>query len=301
MRSIKSVVIVYRIVHNECKCKCISRKNKCLHDFFVGLVQSLPVHMMLYRKEFTGLSNLLVVVFWMCLLFGCQNDEHDQGNNSKDQITKNIQNKIMPLGASRVQGFYPWFESYRYYLWKDLIDGGWDFDYIGTEMETGSYPNYKGLSFDTDHQGKMSWTSKQIFKELESILRETGYPDIVLFSSPGGNDILNGLPYENVIENINGIIDIFQNHNPDIVILIEQLAPGKRSFMTQELTAIFEQAVLDVDKIAQEQTKESSQVIAVNMFDGFSDGYLYDDIHYNEQGAEFIAQRYYEVLETVLE
>ena len=112
---------------------------------------------------------------------------------------------------------------------------------------------------------------------------------------------MDGLPYENVIENINGIIDIFQNHNPDIVILIEQLAPGKRSFMTQELTAIFEQAVLDVDKIAQEQTKESSQVIAVNMFDGFSDGYLYDDIHYNEQGAEFIAQRYYEVLETVLE
>ena len=40
LRSIKSAVIVKRVVHNECKCKCISRKNKCLYDFFVGLIQS---------------------------------------------------------------------------------------------------------------------------------------------------------------------------------------------------------------------------------------------------------------------
>ena len=40
LRSIKSAVIVKRVIHNECKCKCISRKNKCLHDFFVGLIQS---------------------------------------------------------------------------------------------------------------------------------------------------------------------------------------------------------------------------------------------------------------------
>ena len=134
----------------------------------------------------------------------------------------------MPLGASRVQGLTPLFESYRFELWKDLIDGGWDFDYVGTETETGSYPNYENLSFDPDHQGKMSWTSEKIFEELESILHETGYPDIVLFSSPGGNDILDGLPYDNVIDNINGIFDFFQHGNPVIVILIEQLAPDRR-------------------------------------------------------------------------
>jgi hypothetical protein len=39
LRSIKSAVIVKRVIHNECKCKCISRKNKCLYDFFVGLTQ----------------------------------------------------------------------------------------------------------------------------------------------------------------------------------------------------------------------------------------------------------------------
>ena len=39
----------------------------------------------------------------------------------------------------------------------------------------------------------------------------------------------------------------------------------------------------------------------VNMFEGFADRYLADDIHYNTEGAGFIAQRYYEVLENVLE
>jgi len=257
--------------------------------------------MLLNFKEYPCFSRFLLVVSFICLPIGCQSDELNNGNASKEVNANDILNKIMPLGASRVQGLTPWFESYRFYLWKDLIDGGWDFDYIGTEKETGSYPNYKNLSFDPDHQGKMSWTSKKIFVELENILYETGYPDIVLFSSPGGNDILNGLPYENVIENINGIIDLFQDHNPDIVILIEQLAPGKTSFMTPDLSVIFDQAVLDVETIAQEQTDENSQVIPVNMFEGFTDRYLADDIHYNADGAEFIAQRYYEVLETILE
>ncbi len=257
--------------------------------------------MMPNRIKHTGFSLLLLVVSCICLLIGCQSDQLDQINANKEENTNDIPNKIMPLGASRVQGLTPLFESYRFELWKDLIDGGWDFDYIGTETETGSYPNYKNLSFDPDHQGKMSWTSEEIFEELESILHETGYPDIVLFSSPGGNDILDGLPYENVIENINDIIDLFQDRNPDIVILIEQLAPGKTSFMTPELTLIFDQAVLDVETIAQEQTDENSLVIPVNMFEGFVDSYLADDIHYNTEGAEFIAQRYYEVLETVLE
>ena len=257
--------------------------------------------MIFNRMEYPGLSSLFLVVFCICLLIGCQSDELDQGDVPEEENTNDIPNKIMPLGASRVQGFTPWFESYRYALWRDLIDGGWDFDYIGTETETGSYPNYKGLSFDPDHQGKMSWTSEQIFEELESILNETGYPDIVLFSSPGGNDILNGLPYEDVIENINGIIDLFQDGKADIVILIEQLAPGKKSFMTPDLTAIFNQTILDIEKIAQEQTDENSHVIPVNMFEGFADRHLADDIHYNTEGAGFIAQRYYEVLKTVLE
>ncbi|MEO0725477.1 MAG: hypothetical protein AAFZ63_13110 [Bacteroidota bacterium] len=34
---------------------------------------------------------------------------------------------------------------------------------------------------------------------------------------------------------------------------------------------------------------------------GFTDDFLADEVHYNEAGAAFIAERYYEVLEDILQ
>ena len=44
-------------------------------------------------------------------------------------------NKILPLGASRVEGARPEFESFRYELWKDLKENDWTFDFIGTQKD----------------------------------------------------------------------------------------------------------------------------------------------------------------------
>ena len=46
-------------------------------------------------------------------------------DNSPNQTT--ARNTLMALGASRVEGARPEFESYRYELWKQLIDGGFEF------------------------------------------------------------------------------------------------------------------------------------------------------------------------------
>lgn len=114
----------------------------------------------------------------------------------------------MPLGASRVEGARPDFESYRYELWKLLVDGGWDFDYIGTQTDNASYEGFLDLPFDNDHEGRGGWTSGEILNGLSAWLSATSAPDIILFSSPGGNDILNGLAsYSQTISNINAIID----------------------------------------------------------------------------------------------
>lgn len=128
-----------------------------------------------------------------------------------------------------------------------------------------------------------------------------GAPDIVLFSSPGGNDILNGeASFEEIVANINQIIDIIQESNPNVTIIIEELAPGMSSFMTAQLTADFNAMQQEVRTIASEQTTSTSQVITVDMFTGFDDSFLADDVHYNEAGAQFIAERYYDVLQGVL-
>ena len=209
-------------------------------------------------------------------------------------------NKIMPLGASRVEGYRPEYESYRYELWKDLSENGWTFDYIGTQSDEADYPLYNGDEFDIDHEGRGGWTSGQILNELNDWLNDTGSPDIVLFSSPGGNDALSNLPYEEAKENINGIIDILQAKNPNVTIIIEQMAPGHSDIMNTQLTNYFIQLQQEVINIATNQTTSNSKVVAVDMYSGFNDTHLADDVHYNEAGAEFIANRYYNVLESYL-
>jgi lysophospholipase L1-like esterase len=210
-------------------------------------------------------------------------------------------NKILPLGASRVEGARPEYESFRYELWKDLIDGGWTFDYIGTQSDNASYPPFDNETFDIDHEGRGGWTSGQISDGLNDWLKEVGTPDIVLFSSPGGNDILIGQNYNKIISNINEIIDTLQSNNPNVTIIIEQPAQGRSDFMTTELTKTFNQIRQDVLLLATHHTTTSSQVIAVDMFTGFNDTHLADEVHYNEEGAEFVATRYYNVLTNVLE
>lgn len=226
-------------------------------------------------------------------------------NKEENDITPKPQsnsiNKILPLGASRVEGARPEYESFRYELWKDLIDNNWSFDFIGTQSDDASYAPFDNNIFDIDHEGRGGWTSGQILDELNSWLSETGTPDIVLLSSPGGNDALEGLPYEDAVENINSIIDILQTNNPNVTIVIEQMAPGRTDIMTAELTSFLDQMQQEVLNISTNQSTSTSQVIAVDMFTGFDDSFLADDVHYNESGAEFIATQYYNALENILE
>ena len=70
--------------------------------------------------------------------------------------------------------------------------------------------------------------------------------------------------------------------------------------MTPELTEFFEKMQLEVLNIAENQTTEISQIIVVDMFTGFNDSLLADDVHYNNEGAKFVANRYYNTLKTLL-
>ncbi|MEN8927453.1 MAG: GDSL-type esterase/lipase family protein [Flavobacteriales bacterium] len=239
-----------------------------------------------------------LLTFGLALLMftACGKDD----DTSPKPLSNSI-NKILPLGASRVEGARPEFESYRYALWKDLKENDWTFDFIGTQSDQANYSTFNAMSFDIDHEGRSGWTSGQILSGLNGWLNQTGSPDIVLFSSPGGNDILEGEDYNQTISNINAIIDALQANNPNVTIIIEQLAQGRSDFMTTEFTNAFNQMRQDVLTIVADQTTTNSQVIAVDMFTGFNDTYLADEVHYNEAGAEFIAIRYYNVLVDLLE
>ena len=238
-----------------------------------------------------------LIGFVMVGLISCGDEPIEQTNTN----TNTTINKIMALGASRVEGNRPKYESFRYETWKELIENNYSIDFIGTQNDPGSYPVVENLNFDPDHQGRGGWTSGDILDQLESDLDMAGTPDVVLFSSPGGNDALQNLPYDEAIGNINEIVDILQEVNPNVTLIIEQMAPGRTDIMTGELLNYFNQLQDEILIIAKNKATNTSQVIAVDMFSGFTDAMLADDVHYNTKGAMFIAQRYYDVLTQVLE
>ena len=79
------------------------------------------------------------------------------------------------------------------------------------------------------------------------------------------------------------------------------MAPGRSDTMTSELTSYFNQINEEMLSIASQQSTSSSEVIAVDMYTGFTDLMLADDVHYNDSGADFIATRYYNVLSSILD
>ncbi len=240
--------------------------------------------------------NLLACFF---LLFFTNCGEEIQITTPKPQ--SNSINKILTLGASRVEGGRPVYESYRYDLWKKLKENNFIFDFIGTQTDKSAYPKFNDMTFDCDHEGRGGWTSKDILNDINYWLNLTGPPDIVLFSSPGGNDALEGLPYTEAVDNINGIINMIQDFNPNTTIIIEQTAPARSDIMTSELTEFLENMKDEISNIYENKTTSKSEIIALDMFSGFSDSLLADDVHYNEEGAKFIAGRYFDLLVSVLE
>jgi len=242
----------------------------------------------------------ILVIGISLLLFNSCSKDNDDSTEIINPVSNSI-NKIMALGASRVAGDRPEYESFRYELWKDLTENNWTFDYTGTQLDEASYPLVNSLSFDTEHEGRGGWTSGEILNVITNSLNQTGPPDIVLFSTPGGNDALQNLPYNQVLLNIKAIVVALQNANPEVTIIIEQGAPARSDAMTPELTNYFNQLKQDVLTIATESSTTSSQIIAVDMFTDFTDSLFADEVHYNEAGANFIATRYYNVLVNILE
>ncbi|MEL6143702.1 MAG: SGNH/GDSL hydrolase family protein [Bacteroidota bacterium] len=239
----------------------------------------------------------IIAIILASFAVGCNSNDSPPPTPSGD-----IVNKIMPLGASRVAGAPPEYYSYRYGLWKLLLDGGYQVDFVGNEQDNYPYPPHNGQNFDVDHEGRGGADSEGVLSELRMTLSQlSAPPDIVLFSSPGGNDGIDN--YAQTLININDIIDELQMSNPNVTVFLELPAPPQTSQQTPEFSAFYDQALVDLATIAQQQTSNTSQVLTVDMTvaAGFNDSFLADDVHYNEAGAVFIANRYFEALAPVLQ
>ena len=253
----------------------------------------------------------LISVFFFSLAFtsfldcNSNQDEKVQDTSQSMVYTENEETSpsiisILPLGDSRVEGATANSVSYRYDLWKHLVEDRWVFDYIGNQHDNTSYPVLLGQYFDPDHQGIGGWKTQDILNNIDSIIEDSGVPDVVLLGI-GGNDLVANIAPSQAINNINQIIDILQNNNSSITIFIERIAPGRSNVMTPEAMEIYNTFNNNISTLANNQSTSNSKIIAVDMSTNWTDAYMADNLHYNALGAKEVADRYYAAIETHLE
>ncbi len=208
--------------------------------------------------------------------------------------------KIMPLGDSLTSG-YRQYVSYRYDLWFDLVEAGFDVDFVGGNRTTegnpnlGWYPNYL-TTFDRDHEGYSGYQTH----ELLEIIRRTSaihQPDIVLLLA-GVNDIwaqgAGGVAnarfrLRDIIENIRAFV-------PEVTILLGLMHPY--SALNNEFIEPLNDAI---GTVAAELDTAESPVILVDHYTGFDIGSMaWDGVHHNRVGEAWIAENWFEVLADIL-
>ena len=241
-------------------------------------------------------QSLLLLVGLLFCLIACGKEESVTLPPTQENVVI-----ILPLGDSRVEGSRPDFESYRPELWKKLVVQGFAIDFVGTRLDESNYADFMGQSFDQDHQGTGGAQTTDILRFLNNLEEGTSIPDMVLLGI-GGNDLIDGQKtVAATINNINQIIDWLQERNDTITILLEQIAPGRSDFMTNELTLLFNQFNQEILDVGLTQTTTNSKVVIVDMASTWSDAYMADEVHYNEAGSAEVAGRYFEAMKPLLD
>lgn len=101
-------------------------------------------------------SGLLVVALGFVGSCGQSTEGRDFGDLMiiGDSITQGSAPYVLRTSTPIRDGGY----SYRYALWKNLVDGKDAFDLIGSMNKNygsdNTYPDYMGRSFDKDHEGR---------------------------------------------------------------------------------------------------------------------------------------------------
>lgn len=190
-------------------------------------------------------------------------------------------------------------ESYRYELWKNLVESNWRIDFIGTIKDDGNYPLYKNNEFDRDHQGIGGRRTEGILKDLHHVIANIPTPDIVLLGI-GINDLRHGHEAIIPINNIDMIIDTLRNSNSKITIFLEKVATDENKEMNPDFSRRYEDFINKLSELKLKKDNDSSRIILVDMNSNWNESYTVDGLHYNENGAKEVADRYFYKMNSVL-
>lgn len=215
--------------------------------------------------------------------------------------------RILPLGDSITQADAHRV-SYRYPLWRMLVNAELAFDFVGSmrqhygeQPESGPpQPDYRGLSFDRDHEGHFGWTAREIV-EGRSRGNGTGsgklaqwvahYDADIALVHLGTNDVYRGRGNESILDDLKEIIRILRADNPAVVVLLAQLIPAGQD---PGVVASLNRAL---PRMARNMSTSRSPVIIVDHHSGFHPHEdTYDGVHPNASGESKMARRWFEAI-----
>ena len=222
--------------------------------------------------------------------------------------------RIVCIGDSITQGrgdhsaggaaWTPTF-SYRYPLWKLLVDAHADVDFVGSlhggfESDP-AWADYQGRKFARDHEGHWGWKTVDVAAKLPGWIE--GYtPDVALILL-GSNDANGKTPEEHqasvqrVRAAMTDIFSILRKKNPKVAILLGQCFqewapfPALRQAMTE---------------LAQAQATAASPIVLVDHATGWisdpkkTGTHTVDWVHPNAVGDEKLARNWLAALQPFL-
>lgn len=189
--------------------------------------------------------------------------------------------RIMPLGDSITEASSG-FGSYRYYLWQELTREGFAVDFVGSMTGTGGEVS-NPEEFDSDHEGHPGWRADEVAANIER-WAGSARPDLVLIHL-GTNDLAQGQPPSDVVQDLTTIIDRLRIVNPHIHILLAQIIPMRADGPPDVL-----ELNRAISALAATARTVASPVEAVDHFTGFDHaGMTWDGIHPNGEGNRRIA------------
>ena len=222
--------------------------------------------------------------------------------------------KILPLGDSITQAEIN-RASYRYPLWKKLVDSGIQFDLVGSmQKQQDKYskgeppqPDYNGKAFDRDHEGHFAWAIEEIFigRDFDNgsgsgKLQEwvQGYDADIVLIHLGTNDAFKRQSNKSSLKELEKVIGILRDDNPGVVVLLAKLIPTKRKPGDAKAVKSLNNAI---PRLAKRLSTKESPVIVVDQFSGFDAAAdTYDGVHPNESGEEKMAQVWFDAIMEVV-
>ncbi len=226
------------------------------------------------------------------------------GADEQDEPPRVKPVRIVCIGDSITQGRRGGGEhemtfSYRYPLWKMMVDAEANVEFVGS-MSGGfngdaDWQPYKGQEFDRDHEGHWGWRTEGIRERLAGWL-ESYTPDIALILL-GSNDrgYIDGgeKTIADTAEEMRKIIEILRTDNPNVRVLIGHVFHAWEPF--PEMNRAFA-------ALAEEVTTEESPVSVVNHSEGWisrptlQGTHTVDWVHPNRRGDLFLAINWFEAM-----